>query len=101
MKGVLSFETIAPMNLVPVRGKVADRLVPLMIGRVNDPAYGQPFRNPVRLADRPLETQLAINQAHPSCASYDLTSAPYLYLEAHALLDPWTQEKNVSSKVRL
>jgi hypothetical protein len=54
-----------------------------------------------RIADHPLETQLAINQARPSCTSYDLTSAQYLYLEALALLDPWTQEKNVSSKVRL
>ena len=52
-------------------------------------------------ADYPLETQLAIDQATPSCTSYDLTSAQYLYLEAHALLDPSTQEKNVSSKVRL
>ena len=30
------------MNIVQVREKVADRLVPLMIGRVKDPAYGNP-----------------------------------------------------------
>jgi hypothetical protein len=53
------------------------------------------------VADHPLETQLAIEQARPSYTSYDLTSVQYLYLEAHALLDPLSQEKNVSSKVRL
>jgi hypothetical protein len=48
-EGSSFFANVAPMNLVQVRGKIADRLVPLMIGRVNDPAYGQVGSNAVNL----------------------------------------------------
>ena len=42
MKRVLSLQNVAPRNLVQVGEKVADRLVPLIVGKVMDPDHGNP-----------------------------------------------------------